>query len=184
MACAPNGAVRLMNPIQKPSSIVLQATQAGAVNQFFLDDSMALSSALGLVGGQTAQEFDVAGLVTADNLKKYLQSYALIGCGYNFQSTVPNELANNLTFINPNLDTNSTSNTIFSAPQQSAMAQNQNLLNVNAPFIWTFDTALKIPVTAGSGAVYTLTFKITDAVAYGNLDQYLMDCPLYRTSGC
>lgn len=176
--------IKLTNPDQKPSNIILTATQVGAVNQFFLDDSWALSSALGLVGGVTALEFDVVGPVTADNVKKYLQSYALIVCGYNFQSSVANELSNNLSQIHPNLDGDAQKDTIFSGAQQSAMAQNQNLLNVNSPFIWTGGTALRIPVTAGTGAVYTLTMKIVDAVPYGRLDQYLNENPQYRASGC
>ncbi len=179
--------VRLFNPDQKPANLILTATQTATVNQFYLDDSWGASSALGLVGGANSTEFDVVGPITADNVKKYLQTYALIIGGYNFQSTVANELTNNLSQIHPNIDGDNQKDTIFSGAQQSANAQNQNLLNVNSPFIWTDGTALKIPVTSGSAAVFTLTFKIIDAVPYANLDQYLTLNPIYRTTnptGC
>jgi len=175
--------VRLGNPDMKPANITLVATQTTTVTQFYLDDSFGLASALSLVGGSGSTEFDVQGVVTAENLKNYLGTYAIIVCGYNFQSTVAADLASNLSLIYPCVDGDSDRTTIFSAAQQSAMAQNQNLLNVNSPFVWTAGTALKMPVTSGSGAVFTLTFKVVDAVPYGALEAYLNANPIYRSTG-
>jgi hypothetical protein len=175
--------VRLGNPDTKPSNVTLVATQTASVNQFYLDDSAGMASALGLVGGANSTEFDVQGSITSENLKKYLQTYALIICGYNFQSTVAAELSSNLSLIYPSIDGDSDRTTIFSAAQQSAMAQNQNLLNVNSPFVWTAGTALKMPVTSGSAAVFTLTFKVVDAIPYGALEAYLLANPIYRSNG-
>lgn len=174
---------KLGNPVIKPRTITLERTQTAAVDTFFFDDSCGMASTLGLVGGANTSEFDVQGDINAENLKCFLQSYALIVCAFNFQTTVASELFNNLTLIRSSVDGDSNKDTLFTSPSVSAMAQNQNLLNVKMPFIWDFSTAFSMPVGNTTGAKYTLTFSIVDAVPYGELAKYLADKPVYRTNG-
>lgn len=169
------------NPDGTPEIVVLTATQSAAIVQAYFDDACGLASALSLVGGANSVAMTVAGDVTEDNLKKYLQTYALIIAGFNFESTVATELTNNLKLIRSMPDANSCQQQIFNAKDISNMQQNPDLLNINQPFVWTSTTALRIAMTNGSAAVYTLTFKILDRVPYGKLDEYLASAGLVNT---
>ena len=167
------------NPDGTPQVIVLTATQSAAINQMYFDDACGLASSLGVVAGSNSVALTVSGTgVTADNLKEYLKTYALIVSGFNFETTVPSELSNNLKLIRSLVDGNNCSSQIFNSKDISNMQQNPDLLNITQPFVWTSTTALRIATGSSSAAVNTFTFFIADRVPYGQLDAYLASAGL------
>lgn len=188
------GLKMLTNPDETPTQVVLTGTSvAGAVtSSLYFNDACGLASALGLVGAAGSVEMTVAGAVTEDNVKKFLQSYAIIVCGFNFDSTSAGALTNNLQTIHPKIDGDSKNRSLFSSLNRSNMQFDAELLNNNMPFVWTSTTALKasIPVVAGGGTdiTYTFTFSIGAIVPYGQLDEWLAANPMKvngsRVIGC
>lgn len=178
------GLKTLQNPDETPMQVVLTGTSAAGAGttSLFFDDSCALAAALGLVGGAAGVEMTVQGAVTETNLKRFLQSYAIIVCGFNFDSTSAATLTNNLQLIHSKIDADSKNRSLFSSLNRSNMQFDAELLNNNMPFVWTSTTALKtaIPSVAGGGTdiTYTFTFSIAAIVPYGQLDEWLQANPM------
>jgi hypothetical protein len=170
----------LTNPFEVPMQLVYNGSIVADSTKtyFFIDDAIGLGTAYGQVDGDGANagiEFTVGGGLDTDNVKKFLQTHALIITGYNFQASIATLLSNNLRIIYCTLDGNTKSKQMFSAQSVSNMQQNPNLLNVDQSFVYTNNGSLKIPVTADADdtVTYSFTFKIGGAVPYGKLDEYL-----------
>ena len=181
------GAVGYLKPPANPAQqIVLTQTipALSAINQFFVGDFCGLGEVLGLVGGVNSDEFDATNGIDISNIKNYLATYAIVVGGYNFLASNSQSLSNNLKAITPELDTNSSSFNLFSAQSVSNMQFNQNLLNIDQPFVWTNQTALRIPVQSDPlvPVTYTLTIKILACVPYGRLDTFLEGAKIIQRS--
>lgn len=174
----------LTNPFEVPQQLVLTGTASASdtpKTYMAVDDACGLGVAFGLIDITTntaGVEFTAVGGLTIAALKKFLQTYALIIVGFNFESTKSSQLSQNLRAIYTSVDGNSKSKQMFSAITVSNMQYNANLLNVNQSFVYTNQCALKINVVANSAAVgtdvtYTFTFNIGGAVPYGKLDEFL-----------
>lgn len=169
----------LINPDIKPETVVLEATAGAGVTQLYFADALGMGEITGAIGGANSQALDVIGLATPAVVRTLLSSYALIIGGYNFYSSVESDLANNLKLIRTTTDENSSNEILFSSLAVTNTQENKNLLIINRPFVWTMQTALRIGVTAATK--YTFTFKVVDMVAYGDLDEYLVQNPQYVT---
>lgn len=179
---APMGGAILENPQIRPAQIILKGTAAGGSTYFYMDDADGLASAIGTVGAGGVEMVSQTA-VPLSKIKEFLKTYALIICGYNFQSSDPAQLSNNISLITSTIDGNQKTNTIFSSQSISNQQQNPNLLNVNQPLVLTNTTAIKVPALT-DGTTYTFTFKILTAVPYGDLDQFLKDAKIPAVVSC
>jgi len=170
---------RIMNPIRTPKQIVLFGTIGGGKTNLFIDDACGLAVAKGTVGTGSGTAFSLQGPFGVDNLKKFLQSYAVIVSRYNLDASVQSDLANNLEQIYTNLDGTQTNDFIFSSLSVSNMQFNAELLNISQGFVWTMNTALVLAGTAAT--VYTVTMAVAKVVPYGQLDAWLELNPMYKT---
>lgn len=168
----------LKNPFKVPQQVILKGDVAAAATNtyFFIDDACGLALTTGKVvaGDAAGKAFTTVGVSIA-NIKEFLKTHCLIVGGYNFNSSDAAQLTNNLETIFTSLDSNSDVNQLFSSLSVSNMQYNQNLLNVDQPFVYTNQTALKILVTpsADNAIAFTFTLKIAAAVPYGKLDEFL-----------
>ena len=148
---------------------------AGAVtNNFSLSDSLGLAVDLGLVAS-TIPFATNTGTGSIGAVQKFLQSMAIVVRGFNFNSTDSTQIENALKAIYANIDGDFKSKTLFAAQYVSMVANNPNLLNVNIPFVLTFNTILKVPFTVpGAGSTtFSYTFKDMVAIPYGRLSDFL-----------
>lgn len=171
------------SPSVTPDSFSLGATLAAgsAIRQIIFPDPCGMAEKLGIIGGPTAQEFNYVGSYTIDQVREFLKSYALICMAWNFDTSNPKVLKNNLSRLFPKLDEDLDKKSMFTAPTVSNMQYNEDLLNIKQAFVWTNTMALRLNVPAVTAEEnVTFTFSFLDAVPYGELPKYLAQAQLPR----
>lgn len=166
----------LTSPDVSPQTFGLHANVIAnsGITQLFFSDADGMCESLGLVGGAKAQEMDYLGELFPSDIKHFLQTHALIVISYNFESSNPNVIKNNLRYVRGKADGDDDKRTLFSAQTKSNMQEITNLLNIGQAFVWTADTALKLSILAPTvDTTVDFTFSFLAAVPYGDLDSWL-----------
>lgn len=169
---------KLTSPDINPQVFVLTGASADAKTSFYMNDSCGIASQTGLVDTTNGVAFAIGNGFTINNLRSFLQTYALLISEYRFLADDENDLVNNLNLIRCAIDGQSEKEIAFSADATSPFANNPNLLLIKRPFVLTALTALKISVAAGAGHNYTLTFTVKSMIPYGQLDSFLNENPI------
>lgn len=174
-ACSGKGILK--NPAEIPQQMVLTASVAALAATTSVDftDSCLLSKSLGSTEGANSAKLVASGGITADNIREFLKTHALVIGGFNFESSKAALLSNNLNIIYSSLDGNDRKVQLFSAKSVSNMQNNPNLLNVRQSFVLTNTAAMRIAIASDAidTVTYTFTFDIIAAIPYGKLDEFL-----------
>lgn len=176
---------RLKAPISSiiPKTIVLQGTMAAGKDTAYFDNSIGTYVPFSVVPAGTSQELAPQGALTSDNLKKFLQSYALIVSNWNYRSDVESQLANDVQIISTSID----KRTISDIASVATAENNQQFTNklqslYNYPFVWDAITGFKID--SAEGNLISLAFNIAAVVPYGQLDEFLANNPYVYSGNC
>lgn len=151
-------------------TLAAQATVAEGASTNILrwHDPCGYYSALSLGGNTNSARLQVTGQVTADNVAKEVQSYALLVQAFNYDSNKPSQMNQNIRIWNPTFDGTEGGDVSIDAGKQRRNTQNIEGLQTlrKDGFLITNTTVLGIPVdapAAGEGEL-SVTLKMFDII--------------------
>ena len=169
------GRILMSSMSYKPKTIVFEATAGLGVTKIFVDNSLGLFNALGLVDG-FSQEMDVKGSVPVSAWKEALKTHAAIIGTINYEGSTAGQLTNDIVIANATVDKHTSTEPNDVAIELRNTAQNDKLQTLQKfPFVW--DNWRGIIIDTVAGVTTTLALQIVDWVPYGQLEDYLKKNP-------
>jgi len=164
-------AVKIIGKAVLPDQLTLQGIVAfgGGTNSLIMDDACNLNVSFGINTGAGTQALDVVGSATINNLREFLKTFVGVIEFVNYDSDVPNQLNNDITFNDVSLkgDQATYKVSVAASRRNSQFDQGLQTVYINGEFALTDTTSIGIPTSDVTNPTRTIdvTIKFSEWIA-------------------